>query len=298
MTEPLGPVAAPKDSAVAGRIVFSLAGERFALPIDAVEGVASPPPLARVPHAAPALLGAGHLGGRIVPILALARLLGRECGADGYDGSGEVLRLRVAGGSIGLWVDKVERVIGGPGELEAISTSDGVQPIDPAALLADRLDPPGLAAVAQAALGEVAHAVAETLTRTPAPAFIVVEAGGRPVSLPREAVQELIQAVAWTPVPRAPEGFLGVGVIARRGTPLVSLAVLLGLEDRQRARRVCRGRCRWPESAAGGGPHRRSCGSGQPRKMRPSRSMSRPRSRTSCAALFSDFLRKPRGPTR
>jgi purine-binding chemotaxis protein CheW len=105
-----------------------------------------------------------------------------------------------------------------------------VQPIDPATLLADCLDPPGLAAVAQAALGEVAHAVAETLTKTPAPTFIVVEAGGRPVSLPREAVQELIQAVAWTSLPCAPEGFLGVGLMRGVALPLLSLAVLLGLQ--------------------------------------------------------------------
>lgn len=230
MTEPFGPAPAPKDSAVAGRIVFSLAGEHFSLPIDAVEGVASPPPLARIPHTAPALLGAGHLAGRIVPIIDFARLLGRERGADRYDGHGEVLRLRVAGGSIGLWVDKVERVIGIPGELEAFD-GDGVQPIDLGTLLADCLDPPGLTAVPQAFLGEVAHAVAETPTRTPAPTFIVVEAGGRPVSLPREAVQELVQAVAWTPVPRAPEGFLGVGLLRGAALPLLSLAVLLGRHD-------------------------------------------------------------------
>jgi chemotaxis signal transduction protein len=105
---------------------------------------------------------------------------------------------------------------------------DRPRPIDPATLLAGCLDAPGLAALPQAALGEVAHAVAETPTRTPAPAFIVVEAGGRPVPLPREAVQELVQAVAWTPVPRAPEGFLGVGLWRGAALPLLSLAVLLG----------------------------------------------------------------------
>src|SRR6187200_161668 len=95
----------------ATRIVFTLAGERFALPIASVEAVGAPPPLARVPHAPPALLGAGHLGGRIVPIVDLARLFGRERGSRVYDGSGEIVRLRVADGCIGLWVDKVERVM-------------------------------------------------------------------------------------------------------------------------------------------------------------------------------------------
>ena len=44
-------------------VIFTLAGERFAIPIDAVDLIASPPALCRIPHALPALLdGDRHLG--------------------------------------------------------------------------------------------------------------------------------------------------------------------------------------------------------------------------------------------
>jgi purine-binding chemotaxis protein CheW len=224
MTRPLRSAEA---GTAGGRIVFALAGKRFALPIEAVEGVAAPPLLARVPHAAPALLGAGHLGGRIVPIVDLARLLGRERAFGAYDGRGEVLRLRVAGGGIGLWIDKVERVIAAGDEPDA-GIGD-VQPIDLAALLAAGIDAPGLAAVPQAPLGDATQVAPEAPVRSPAPAFIVVEAGGKLVALPRQAVQELVATVAWTPVPRAPDGFLGVGLRRGAALPVLSLAVLLGL---------------------------------------------------------------------
>ncbi len=79
-------------------VVFTLAGARFAIPIDAVELIASPPPLCRIPHAPPALLGAGNLGGQILPILDPAALLDGERPERRYNGRGEVLRLAAGGG--------------------------------------------------------------------------------------------------------------------------------------------------------------------------------------------------------
>jgi len=218
---------AAEAGAAAGRIVFAMAGERLALPIESVEGVAPPPPLARVPHAAPALLGAGHLGGRIVPIVDLACLLGRKRGAERYDGSGEVLRLRVADCAVGLWVDKVERVIDVADEPDTFDAG-GVRMIDPASLLVGGLDAPELTALPQAPLGQARQIAPEAPVRPPPPGLIVVEAGGKPVALPRQAVQELVAAVAWTPVPRAPDGFLGVGLLRGAALPVLSLAALLG----------------------------------------------------------------------
>jgi purine-binding chemotaxis protein CheW len=229
MTERLGLAGGgPHAGPATGRIVFALAEERFALPIEAVEGVAPPPPLAKVPHAAPGLIGAGQLGGRIVPILDLARLLGRQSGRRRYDGSGEVLRLRVAGGSVGLWVDKVERVIGVSDESES-NALDGVQLLDPAGLVPAGLEAPGLAAVAQTPLGDVAKLATEAAVRPPAPAYIVVEVDSKLVPLARHSVEELLGTVAWTPVPRAPGGFLGVGLLRGLALPVLSLAMLLGL---------------------------------------------------------------------
>jgi len=80
-------------------VVFTLAGARFAIPIDAVELIAAPPALCRVPHAPAALLGAGNLGGQILPILDPTPLLDGEWPERRYDGRGEVLR--VAAGAVG-----------------------------------------------------------------------------------------------------------------------------------------------------------------------------------------------------
>jgi purine-binding chemotaxis protein CheW len=181
-----------------------------------------------VPHADPALLGAGHLGGRIVPIVDLARLLGCEGGDKEYDGSGEILRLRIGGGSIGGWVDKVERVLETGGDT-ASSGPGSVQLIDPAALLARGFDAPGLTAVSQAPLGDADRIAEEASVATPVPTFIVVEVAGKPVPLPHQGVEELVGEVAWTPVPRAPDGFLGVGLLRGTALPVLSLAALLGL---------------------------------------------------------------------
>lgn len=216
------PVGAP-DPGAPGRIVFTIAGESFALPMAAVEAVAPPPPLARVPHAAPALLGAATLAGQIVPILNLARLLDRERGAARYDGSGEIIRLRIPGGSVGIWVDRVERL--------AHDDPGGIILIDPAVLLVAGLAPPVLASGARAPLGDAADTVLPAAAMAPAESFILVEVAEKPFRLRREAVVELIEAVPWTRVPRAPPGFLGVGVLRGTALPVLSLAALLGLPE-------------------------------------------------------------------
>src|SRR5579863_4264026 len=96
----------------AGWITFSLAGERFALPMTSVEAVEMPVPVAAVPHATPALLGAGNFAGRIMPVLDVAELIDRRQAGRQYDGRGAILRLRTPdGGSLGLWIDQVERLL-------------------------------------------------------------------------------------------------------------------------------------------------------------------------------------------
>lgn len=224
---PAGPeAAAAGDLRPADCVAFVLAGRRFALPIDAVDGIAPPPPLARIPHAGPALLGAGHLGGRIVPILDLARLLDKTSGTGerGYDGSGEILRLAAAGRSVGVWVDRVEGLasIAGRG-----GTAD-IELIDPAPLLAAGLAAPDLAAGAQAPLGDPADLVPPAPV-APAATFILIEAAGESVRLRHADALELIETLPWTPIPRAPPGLLGIGLLRGAALPILSLAALMGL---------------------------------------------------------------------
>jgi chemotaxis signal transduction protein len=203
-------------------VVCTMDGSRFAIPVETVAAIAPSPPVARVPYAPAALVGAGQLDGRIVPIVDLAALLERQRGG-AYDGSGEVVQLRVADGTVGLWVDKVERLArGDPAPLPTV---------DAAALLVGRLAAPGLAATPESPLGNVGDLVAAPAAMAPVRSFIEVAVAGRALRLPRDAVFELLDAVAWTPVPQAPAGLLGVGLLRGAALPILSLAVLLGLRE-------------------------------------------------------------------
>jgi purine-binding chemotaxis protein CheW len=224
-------------------VVFTLAGARFAIPIDAVELIASPPALCRIPHASPALLGAGNLGGQILPILDPTPLVDDERPVRRYDGSGEVLRLSAGGGRVGLWVDRVEALIGGEAEPPKTVTPDaiclgriadgegGVTLLDPAALAAAALVPPALGIGAPGALGDVAEMVLPGATGTIAESYFLVEVAGERFRLAQDCVVELVASVPWTRVPRAPRGLLGVGVLRGTAYPALSLAALLGLPE-------------------------------------------------------------------
>ncbi len=237
MSDRTGPQSIAMPAASAGdRLVFSLAGQRFALPVAAVEAIAVPPVLARVPHAAPALLGAGNLGGRIIPVLDPAPVLVPEREARCYDGSGEIVRLRLAGRSVGLWVDRIER-LDRPDADPAAASRDHITPIDPAPLLLAALAAPNLGAVPPAPLGEVPNRPAPPPPppppSPPRESHILVEVAGLPIMVRREAAVELIEAVPWTRLPGAPAGFLGIGILRAAALPVLSLAVLLGLDERR-----------------------------------------------------------------
>ncbi|HVB15710.1 MAG TPA: chemotaxis protein CheW [Stellaceae bacterium] len=220
--------AAARDAGAAGWIAFTLAGERFALPMEAVEAVEMPPPLAPVPHAAAALLGAGNFAGRIMPVVDLGGLLGRRQGMRAYDGGGEVVRLRTQGGGVGLWIDRVERLIpAAPG----MAMPDGVALLDPERLLAAALEPPVLAQDVSAPLGDVAERVLPAAVAATPESFILVEIAGRGWQLPHQGVVELVEAVPWTRLPRAPAGFWGIGLLRETALPILSLAALLGLPE-------------------------------------------------------------------
>ncbi len=68
--------AAPRPDAVR-HVVFRVAAERYALPLEAVREVVVPqPPFARVPRASEAVRGVMNLRGRVVAVVVLAPLVG------------------------------------------------------------------------------------------------------------------------------------------------------------------------------------------------------------------------------
>lgn len=100
-------------------VVFSLAGEEYALPIESVSEI--------IRHAAPRTVASEDAGvkgviglrGKIVPIVDIAARLGlpSEDGA----GDGKVIILDANGGQLGVVVDVVDEVLTVPAEqLEAV----------------------------------------------------------------------------------------------------------------------------------------------------------------------------------
>jgi purine-binding chemotaxis protein CheW len=102
-------------------VVFRVAGERFAIPLEAVREVVVPqPPFARVPRASDAVRGVMNLRGRVVAVVDLAVLVGlapqRLEGA-----SGQVLILDPGKRALGF-------LIAGVLGVEAIRPPEGAGP--------------------------------------------------------------------------------------------------------------------------------------------------------------------------
>lgn len=213
--------------AAAGALVFALAGRHYAVGIDALEGIVAPPALSRVPYAEPGLLGAGNLAGQVVPIVDLAALLPGSAERR-YDGAGEVLRLRAAGGQVGLWVDRTVRLVAAGTEI-----GDAVDLLDPEPLVRFGMAAPGIGGDARNPLGDVGTLVEPRRARVNE-SFFLVEAAGARVLLPYEAVLEFVQPPPFAAVPGTPAGFLGVAILRGEALPMLSLPALLGLVDTER----------------------------------------------------------------
>jgi purine-binding chemotaxis protein CheW len=213
------------DIADGASIMVVLGGERYLMPLTAVEAIVPPPALSRVPHSPPLLLGAGNLGGQVLPVVDLAKMLpgGRQ---RRYDGGGDVLRVRVTGGSVGVWVDRVERLL--KGDMKA---AEATITIDPAELIEAGMVAPELASDNRHPLGDAREIVDRPPAVVSDTGYILVEAAGKNILLARQAVLELTEPPPWVPVPGAPQGFYGVGILRGDAMPLLSLASLLDLPE-------------------------------------------------------------------
>jgi purine-binding chemotaxis protein CheW len=128
-------------------VLFRAGGERFALPLEAVQQVVTPqPPFARVPRTGDAVRGAMNLRGRVVAVVDLGPLLGLAA-QPLRAGQGQVVVLGRDRGGLGLLIEVVLGVEaleapsrGGDGPLvRGVATVRGsaVTVLDPDAL-ADR----------------------------------------------------------------------------------------------------------------------------------------------------------------
>jgi chemotaxis signal transduction protein len=219
---------APLDTINGGGIVFTLAGGRYALPLTSVEAIMAPPVLCRVPHAPEALLGAGNLGGQVLPVVDLAAFFSGHRSRR-YDGGGEVLRVSAAGGAVGFWVDRVERFAP-----SGVAIGDAVTVIDPDPLVRLGMTAPSLAAESVHPLGDANELVTRSVSRDSDNTYFLVEAAGERCQLARDAVLEFVESPPSTVVPGASAGFLGVGILRGEALPMLSLAALLGLPQNER----------------------------------------------------------------
>jgi purine-binding chemotaxis protein CheW len=88
-------------------VVFRVASERFALPLEAVREVVLPqPPFARVPRVSEAVRGVMNLRGRVMAVVDLAALMGLPAQPLG-EGVGQVLILDQGKRAIGFLIGAV-----------------------------------------------------------------------------------------------------------------------------------------------------------------------------------------------
>ncbi len=200
----------------AGSLLLEVAGEHLSLPLAAVAEILRPRPLTRVPLAPPALLGVLNLRGAVLPVLSLARLLGRATNAPG-PAARVVVASRPDGSRVGLLVDSVAK-----------ASSAAAPAIGLDALLAR-----DFAALRHMARADAADAAPPTRESRRAEAdaadLVCFTAAGQEYAWP------LTHCVAVMPLPAARASMPGapaamLGVIAWRGLslPLVGLPALLG----------------------------------------------------------------------
>ncbi|MFC0202833.1 chemotaxis protein CheW [Novosphingobium soli] len=201
-------------------LTFRLGDEHLGVAAALVREVVPLPRLTRVPHAPRALLGVANIRGTVVPVLSVARLLGRA----------EAATARVivaeADGPIGLAVSAVSGFADDDAAIPRIEIASLV-----ASAVPERRAPRSPGAIA----ASFAHA---SETQSDGVALVVFSAGGQNFALPIGSVEEVL------PLPpeiaRLPQAdAVALGSIASRGAvlPLLSLAALLGLPGGSAGRR-------------------------------------------------------------
>jgi purine-binding chemotaxis protein CheW len=110
-------------------VVFMLAGQRYALPIGAVQEIQQIVSMTDVPDSTPGVVGMVNLRGGVIPAVDMRRLLRMEPRA--YDLQTPMIIARVGGGLVALLVDEVEDVVALPSS--CLQVPDGIYE------LADRL---------------------------------------------------------------------------------------------------------------------------------------------------------------
>jgi purine-binding chemotaxis protein CheW len=92
-------------------VVFSLAGEEYALPIVSVSEIIRHTPLRSVASDTPGVRGVIGLRGKIIPIIDLATRLGLPLTRADAGNGGKIVILDANGSQVGMCVDDVDEVL-------------------------------------------------------------------------------------------------------------------------------------------------------------------------------------------
>jgi purine-binding chemotaxis protein CheW len=225
----------------AGKVLSLRVGDQhLAVPAEDVTQIVRPPPLTRVPHAPACLSGMANIRGTAVPVLSLARLLGREDGQASARGRVVLLNRTPP---LGLAVDEVTALAtagvpsgGSAGTTQLFLDGEAARRlIDLDGLLAREFG-----AFRRKSSGAQQGGSAAAVPRAAAMREIGLlgfDLAGQSYALPIEHIREVIALPpGLLTLPRADD--VGLGVIAYRDAllPLASLRVLLGLPPAEPSR--------------------------------------------------------------
>lgn len=238
------PEPAPTTADLREYLTFRIGDQSYALAAEAVGEVIRSPPVARVPHGPPGLLGIANLRGAVLPVASLRGLLGAPSSVPGSSA-----RVLVLSGStpLGLAVDAVEALVSI--EADAIETDQVMMSAQPGERLSGAfrtgkdqpltkvLDlealllgafPPQSKGRQTAGLNISPHV--DEAREVEAPRLVVFDVAGQVYGLYLSVVREVIalpKEIVLAPRSEA----LVVGVCDHRGglLPLFSLRGLLGL---------------------------------------------------------------------
>lgn len=218
-------------------LAFSVADQRFALPLEAVtEALAMPSHLALVPRADETVVGMLDWRGAVLPLISLGALLGLGRSA----GRANILVVKFGASLVGLVCGAIEGVLRVPlSSVEAVPSilqrGEGDAEIDAIARVSD-----GQSLVSILSSNKLFHhrdivgaldgantGAVEVQAQTQAVAtlqLIVFTLGRETFALPLGAVEEIVQLPeALTRVPKAPKFVAGVMNLRGRALPVIDL---------------------------------------------------------------------------
>lgn len=206
---------------------FTLAGQTYALPLDAVAEVATvPAAIAALPHTEDVLLGVFELRGAVLPVVSLRALLGLA--ERRVQGDERIVVARIGGHRLALLVDRVSAILRASADLVGPAPSlfnrgageariDSVLRLPDGRGLVSILSPERVLADARVSqlLAQTQDneetAMASTTSAAGRERFLVIRLGEETYGLPIAAVDEVVGLPdALTRLPRAPAYVKGV----------------------------------------------------------------------------------------